>query len=116
MSFIYPTLMCTLYSVCIVSTEEAVEAIGPSLKKKFVGVVRFNINNVGVWTLDLKSDSPTVMKGNGGGDKPDLTIIVNDDVFASLYDGKSNAQQAFMKGTCRSLEQGVECHWSVWVR
>lgn len=47
--------------------------------------------------LDLKSDSPTVIQGNAS-DKPDLTIIVNDDVFASLYDGKSNAQQAFMKG------------------
>lgn len=30
--------------------------------------------------------------------KPDLVIKVADDDFASLYEGKSNAQQAFMKG------------------
>lgn len=72
--------------------------IGPGLKKKFTGIVQFDINDVGTWTLDLKTgDGGVVTEGKGKG-KPDLVIKVGDADFASLYDGKSNAQQAFMKG------------------
>ena len=73
------------------------DEIGPSLKDKFTGIVRFDIKDVGLWTLDLKTGNGAVMKGEGES-KPDLIIHVADGEFASLYDGKSNAQQAFMKG------------------
>jgi putative sterol carrier protein len=72
--------------------------IGPALKKKFTGIVQFDVNDVGMWTLDLKTgDGGLVVEGKGQA-KPDLVIKVGDADFASLYDGKSNAQQAFMKG------------------
>jgi hypothetical protein len=82
--------------------------------------VQFNITNVGAWTLDLKSGDGSVVKGDGEA-KPDLVITVRkgviacqasglgftklkacvpfsqgqvgDDDFASLYEGKLNAQQ-----------------------
>lgn len=82
---------------CLDHTGEAVEEIGPSLKKKFSGIVRFEITNTGTWTLDLKTGNGAVTTGEGSV-KPDLVIKVADDDFASLYEGKSNAQQAFMKG------------------
>ena len=55
---------------------------------------------MGTWILDLKTGDGAVTKGAAvaGGAKPDLVIKVGDADFASLYDGKSNAQQAFMKG------------------
>ena len=72
--------------------------MGGELKSKFTGIVKFDITKVGNWTLDLKSEGdPTVTK-DAKGKKPDLVIKVNDDDFALLYDGKLNAQQAFMKG------------------
>lgn len=73
------------------------EEIGPALKQKFTGIVRFEVTNVGTWTLDLKNGDGAVMSGEGSV-KPDLVIKVADEDFASLYEGKSNAQQAFMKG------------------
>ena len=74
--------------------------MGGELKSKFTGIVKFDITKVGNWVLDLKSEgNPTVTKDEGGkGKKPDLVIKVNDDDFALLYEGKLNAQQAFMKG------------------
>ncbi len=49
----------------------------------------------GAWNLDLKSSSPSLTEGT----KPaDVTIIVNDDDFVAIAQGKLNAQQAFMKG------------------
>ena len=72
--------------------------MGGELKSKFTGIVKFDITKVGNWTLDLKSEGdPTVTK-DAKGKKPDLVIKVSDEDFALLYDGKLNAQQAFMKG------------------
>lgn len=70
----------------------------PGLKKKFTGIVQFDVDKVGTWTLDLKTgDVGVVTEGKSQG-KPDLIIKVADAEFASLYDGKSNAQQSFLKG------------------
>lgn len=81
--------------------------IGPALKKKFTGIVQFDVTEVGTWTLDLKTgDGGVVLEGKGK-TKPDLVIKVGDADFASLYDGKSNAQQAFMKGKLK-VQRGGE--------
>lgn len=93
-------------------TGEAVGEIGPALKKKFTGIVQFDVTEVGTWTLDLKTgDGGAVLEGKGKA-KPDLVIKVGDADFASLYDGKSNAQQAFMKVlTCPCICMHVYCAW-----
>lgn len=68
------------------------EEIGPALKQKFTGIVRFEVTDTGTWTLDLKTGDGAVTTGEGKV-KPDLVIKVADEDFASLYEGKSNAQQ-----------------------
>lgn len=59
-------------------------------------LMQFDITNVGTWTLDLKTGSGSVVKGDGKG-KPDLVIKVGEADFAQLYDGKLNAQQVRRK-------------------
>ena len=68
--------------------------IGPALKSKFTGIVRFDIEpGVGTWTLDLKTGDGAVINGAQADVKPDLVIKVADDDFSSLYEGRVNAQQ-----------------------
>ena len=49
-----------------------------------------------VWTINLKN--ATISKGSVQGLKPDITISVQDSVFADLYSGKTTGQKAFMGG------------------
>ena len=65
--------------------------------KKVKGIILFVIKDTKEeYTVDLKKGSGKMTKGKEG--KPDLTITVSDADFASMADGKLNAQAAFMSG------------------
>lgn len=74
-----------------------------NLKKKVIkqtnAVIVFTLKNKEgksqSWTLDLKG-AGTVSKGEQG--KADITLILSDDHFAQLADGKANPQKLFMSG------------------
>lgn len=74
---------------------KALEKDGASLVKKTKGIYQFNITPGGEWNLDLKNGSGSLSSGTK---KADLTITVSDDDFFAMFQGKLNAQQAFMKG------------------
>jgi putative sterol carrier protein len=55
------------------------------------------------WTIDLKK-AGTVKKGEAKslGLKPDVTIILSDDTFVDIADGKTTGQKAFMTGKLKT--------------
>uniref|UniRef100_A0A7I4Y4A7 Peroxisomal multifunctional enzyme type 2 n=1 Tax=Haemonchus contortus TaxID=6289 RepID=A0A7I4Y4A7_HAECO len=54
---------------------------------------------IGKFTLDFKSSSPSVYYGDvKDGQKPTVTVTVSDDDFLEIASGKLNAQKAFMSG------------------
>ena len=57
------------------------------------GLIVFKVDN-DTWTLDLRPDSdPSLAKGEKtDGDKPDITLQMNDATFAQLVGGKLNPQ------------------------
>mmetsp|Transcript_35250 Transcript_35250/g.51791 ORF Transcript_35250/g.51791 Transcript_35250/m.51791 type:complete len:125 (-) Transcript_35250:56-430(-) len=79
---------------------EAVEGSrGKTLQKKFKGSVVFIMKETGEkWSLDLKSDSTSVKKGDSDMSKPDLTVTVSEEDMIQMVNNKLNPQQAFMKG------------------
>jgi multifunctional beta-oxidation protein len=67
--------------------------------KKVNGIFQFEIkgpDGVKTYFIDLKS--PPGKIGTGPINRPDITIIVKDEDFAELAEGKISGQQAFMKG------------------
>jgi 3-hydroxyacyl-CoA dehydrogenase/3a,7a,12a-trihydroxy-5b-cholest-24-enoyl-CoA hydratase len=82
------------------SLSEGIKA-DPGLLKRVNGIYEFNIVGKGdaksVWTVDLKNPPGSVFKGPGK-TKADCTIIVSDENFINLINGKMNGQQLFMQG------------------
>ncbi|TFL03990.1 SCP2 sterol-binding domain-containing protein [Pterulicium gracile] len=72
--------------------------------KKTNGIIEFRISNAekkeAVWTLDLKKTGK-VTKGPAK-PKADVTLLMTDDVFQQLADGKLNGQKAFMSGKLKT--------------
>jgi putative sterol carrier protein len=69
------------------------------LAKQAKAVFLFEIkdgSNVQHFTVDLKSGSPQVKEGKPA--KADVTITTDDALFVQLFEGKANAQKAFMQG------------------
>ena len=64
--------------------------------KRVGAVFKFNIKNVGTWTVDLKNGAGSVVKGDGA--KEDCSFTVGEDDFLGLMSGKANAQKLFMGG------------------
>lgn len=87
-------------SVVFAAMAEAVEGkSGRALQRKFKGTVVFNISDTGdVYTLDLKGQECSVLKGGDHISSPDLTVTVNSTDMNKLISGSLKPQQAFMKG------------------
>ncbi|KAI0250216.1 sterol-binding-like protein [Lactifluus subvellereus] len=75
--------------------------------KKNNGVFEFRVKNAAgqeaLWTIDLKKTG-TVKKGEAKalGLKPDVTIILSDETFVNIADGKLTGQKAFMTGALKT--------------
>ena len=67
------------------------------------GIFEFKVKNAAgkeaFWTIDLKKTG-VVKKGEAKslGLKPDVTIILSDETFVDIADGKTTGQKAFMTG------------------
>jgi len=75
--------------------------------KKNNGIFEFRVKNEAGkeawWTIDLKK-SGAVKKGEAKslGLKPDVTIILSDETFVNIADGKLTGQKAFMTGALKT--------------
>ncbi|KAH9994851.1 sterol-binding-like protein [Russula vinacea] len=75
--------------------------------KKNNGIFEFRVKNAdgkeAWWTIDLKKTC-TVKKGEAKslGLKQDVTIILSDETFVELADGKTTGQKAFMTGKLKT--------------
>jgi putative sterol carrier protein len=75
--------------------------------KKNNGVFEFRVKNAdgkeAWWTIDLKKLG-LVKKGDAKslGLKPDVTIILSDDTFVDIANGKLTGQKAFMTGALKT--------------
>jgi len=71
-----------------------------ALIKKYNGIFQLQVadaeKNEAVWTIDMKKTG-TVYKGPAK-PKADVTVILSDEVFTNLAEGKLNGQKAFMTG------------------
>ena len=71
------------------------------------GVFEFKVKDAAgkeaFWTIDLKKTG-TVKKGEAKslGMKPDVTIILSDDTFIEIAEGKTTGQKAFMTGALKT--------------
>lgn len=74
------------------------------LLKKTNGIFQLEVSNAenqsAVWSIDMKKTG-TVYKGPAK-PKADVTIILSDDVFTQLAEGKLNGQKAFMTGKLKT--------------
>jgi len=74
------------------------------LLKKTNGIFQLEVSNAenqsAVWSIDMKRTG-TVYKGPAK-PKADVTIILSDDVFTQLAEGKLNGQKAFMTGKLKT--------------
>ncbi|KAI8982730.1 sterol-binding-like protein [Trametes punicea] len=72
--------------------------------KKTNGIFEMRVKNAegkeAVWTIDLKSTG-TVYKGEPK-QKANVTIIMSDDTFQQLAEGKIDGQKAFMTGKLKT--------------
>ena len=68
------------------------------------GIFEMRVKNAegkeAVWTIDLKSTG-SVYKGEPK-TKPNVTIIMSDDTFSQLAEGKLDGQKAFMSGKLKT--------------
>jgi len=75
-----------------------------ALIKKTNGIFQLQVSNAekqeATWTIDMKKTG-TVYKGPAK-PKADVTIIMSDDVFTQLSEGKLNGQKAFMTGKLKT--------------
>jgi len=75
--------------------------------KKNNGVFEFRVKDdagkEACWTIDLKKTG-TVKKGEAKshGMKPDVSIILSDETFIELVEGKTTGQKAFMTGKLKT--------------
>ncbi|MFH1130237.1 MAG: SCP2 sterol-binding domain-containing protein [Pseudomonadota bacterium] len=70
----------------------------PNKAKELEAIYLFKIkgDNGGVWTVDLKSDSPGVSKGDKG--NADCTIELADSDFEAMLKNSQLAMQLFFQG------------------
>ncbi|KAI6013349.1 hypothetical protein PISMIDRAFT_677190 [Pisolithus microcarpus 441] len=72
--------------------------------KKANGIFELRITNgnkqEAVWTIDMK-EKGTVYKGPAQS-KPGVVLLMSDDTFAQLADGKLDGQKAFMTGKLKT--------------
>ncbi|KAI0694663.1 sterol-binding-like protein [Cerioporus squamosus] len=72
--------------------------------KKTNGIFEMRVKNAegkeAVWTIDLKSTG-SVYKGEPKS-KPNVTIIMSDETFTQLAEGKLDGQKAFMSGKLKT--------------
>jgi len=75
-----------------------------SLQKKTNTIFEIQIKNKegveATWTIDVKNE-PKVHKGAGNA-KPGVTLIMGDETFQALADGKLDGQRAFMSGKLKT--------------
>lgn len=50
----------------------------------------------GVWTLNLKTNPPSIQEGSA--QEPDCTVIMENDYFVQMIRGELKAQLAFLSG------------------
>ena len=71
------------------------------------GIFEFRVKNAAgqeaSWIIDLKKTG-TVKKGEAKtlGLKPDVTVILSDETFVDIADGKTTGQKAFMTGALKT--------------
>ncbi|KAG7160939.1 Peroxisomal multifunctional enzyme type 2-like [Homarus americanus] len=75
----------------------------PGAAEKVKAIFLWNINKnktpAAQWTLDLKNGPGSVYEGTPiNGEKPSVTLTLEDDDMVALVTGKLNAQKAFMSG------------------
>ncbi|KAK6766895.1 hypothetical protein RB195_026265 [Necator americanus] len=75
----------------------------PSAVKNIKAIILYILTDgtkeIGKFTLDFKSSSPSVYHGDvKNGEKPTVTVTVSDDDFFDIANGKLNSQKAFMGG------------------
>ncbi|RSH91423.1 hypothetical protein EHS25_009722 [Saitozyma podzolica] len=84
--------------------EKMPEAQKKEQVKKTNGVFQLNVKNgegkETIWVIDLKNEK-SVGVTKGPAKKPDVTMILTDDTFINLADGKLNGQKAFMTGALK---------------
>ncbi|OBZ72264.1 Fatty acid-binding protein [Grifola frondosa] len=72
--------------------------------KKTNGIFELRVKNEAgkeaIWTIDLKTNG-TVYKGTAKS-KPNVTILLSDDTFQQLAQGKLDGQKAFMTGKLKT--------------
>ncbi|EJF64681.1 sterol-binding-like protein [Dichomitus squalens] len=72
--------------------------------KKTNGIFELQVKNAegkeGVWTIDLKQTG-TVYKGKPKS-KANVTLILSDETFSQLAEGKLDGQKAFMSGKLKT--------------
>ncbi|KAI0303772.1 sterol-binding-like protein [Multifurca ochricompacta] len=68
--------------------------------KKNNGIFEFKVKNAAgkeaSWTIDLKKTAKLL------GLKPDVTIILSDETFVEIANGKTTGQKAFMTGALKT--------------
>ncbi|TFY73541.1 hypothetical protein EWM64_g10471 [Hericium alpestre] len=73
--------------------------------KKTNGIFEIRVKNAagaeGVWTIDMKSTGK-ITKGVSTKPKPNVTIILSDETFTGLADGKLDGQKAFLTGKLKT--------------
>jgi len=93
-------ILSALYGVMQGYTDEEKKA----QIKKTNGIFELRIKNnegkEGVWTIDLKKTG-TVYKGSAQ-PKADVALIMADETFQALADGKLDGQKAFMTGKLKT--------------
>lgn len=103
----------------------------PGINAQNNGIFEFKVKNAAgkeaFWTIDLKKTG-VVKKGEAKslGLKPDVTIILSDETFVDIADGKTTGQKAFMTGRLKTKGNmmlatkldGVlkVCQMSFWMR
>ncbi|KAI0951005.1 hypothetical protein AcW1_008163 [Taiwanofungus camphoratus] len=72
--------------------------------KKTNGIFELRVKNVegkeAIWTIDMKT-SGTVYKGEAKS-KPNVTLLMSDETFQQLAEGKIDGQKAFMTGKLKT--------------
>ncbi|KAI0925835.1 hypothetical protein AcV5_008461 [Taiwanofungus camphoratus] len=72
--------------------------------KKTNGIFELRVKNAegkeAIWTIDMKT-SGTVYKGEAKS-KPNVTLLMSDETFQQLAEGKIDGQKAFMTGKLKT--------------